>query len=57
MRPGIDLGRDIKENLKIEAIEDLGRIFRLHVLVHGDEPLEAGGFDLVLLLHGGIICS
>ena len=36
-----------------QAVEHLGSVLRLHVLVHGDEALEACGLGLVLLLGRG----
>src|ERR1700692_2410544 len=36
----LDLGDDLEQHADVEAVEDLRRIARLHVLVHGDKALE-----------------
>src|SRR5712672_1139546 len=49
--PGIDQRNHIDQYAHLQPIEDLGGILRLHVLVHGDETLEADGVGLLLLLR------
>src|ERR1019366_5138877 len=50
----IDLGRDLDQYLQVEAIEDAGGVFRLHVLVHGDDALEAVRLGLVAIAYCGV---
>ena len=49
--PRIDLRSHFDQDVGVEPVEDFRGIARLHVLVHGDEALEARGFGVVLLLR------
>ena len=49
--PRIDLRRDLDQDRSFETVEDFGGIARLHVLVHGDETLQARVLGVVFLLR------
>src|ERR1700722_17514606 len=51
--PRIDLPGDLEQDLDVEAVEYLGGVLGLHVLVHGDDVLEPRHLGVVLLLDGG----